>query len=49
MSANSSLSLEPCSEGGQNIRASANGEWASYNNVDFDGVASFQARVASGN
>jgi CxxC motif-containing protein (DUF1111 family) len=46
---NSGLGLENCSEGGQNVMDVGNGEWASYPNVDFNGLTQFQMRVASNN
>jgi len=40
---------ETCSEGGQNLMDIGDGEYVYYNNVNFAGVTSFQARVASAN
>jgi len=37
---------ETCSEGGQNVMDVGDGEWVKYDNVNFAGVTSFQARVA---
>ena len=44
----SGIQTESCGEGGQNIGYIENGDYAVYNNIDFEGGAvSFQARVAS--
>ncbi|MBO4209516.1 carbohydrate-binding protein [Micromonospora echinofusca] len=42
--------VEACSEGGQNLGALRNGDWARYDNVDFGSTPprDFVARVASG-
>lgn len=46
--AQSGIQSETCSEGGQNIGYIENGDYAVYENVEFDtGAASFKARVAS--
>ncbi|MFY1680736.1 carbohydrate-binding protein [Micromonospora sp. WMMD730] len=44
------VAVETCAEGGQNIAALRNGDWARYDNVDFGGSGprDFLARVASG-
>jgi beta-glucanase (GH16 family) len=46
----SGLAVEACSEGGQNIAAIANGDWALYPRIDFGSTPArqFVARVASG-
>ena len=44
----SGIQTQSCGEGGQNIGYIENGDYAVYNNIDFEGgAASFQARVAS--
>ncbi len=44
----SGIETETCSEGGQNVGFTHNGDYAVYKSVDFkDGAASFTARVAS--
>ncbi|MGJ8653633.1 MAG: carbohydrate-binding protein [Opitutaceae bacterium] len=44
----SGVSTQTCSEGGLNVQAIQNGDWAAYYNVDFgSGANEFQARVAS--
>ncbi len=44
----SGIQTETCNEGGQNIGYIENGDYAIYNNIDFDnGAESFQARAAS--
>ncbi|MFJ6198504.1 carbohydrate-binding protein [Micromonospora sp. NPDC092111] len=49
-SAQNGVLVEACAEGGQNIAALRNGDWARYDNVDFGAAAprDFVARVASG-
>jgi beta-glucosidase len=43
-----SLTVEGCSEGGQNLRFSMNDDYVEYKNMDFgNGVVQFNARVAS--
>jgi hypothetical protein len=46
---NSGTGTETCSEGGQNLMDVGDGEWVSFNNINFENVSGFQARVASGN
>jgi fibronectin type 3 domain-containing protein len=42
------LSTQDCSEGGLNVQAIQNGDWAAYYDIDFgNGADGFQARVAS--
>jgi beta-glucanase (GH16 family) len=48
-SGNSGTGLENCSEGGQNVMDIGINEWISFDNVNFAGLNSFEARVASGN
>jgi hypothetical protein len=49
LTGNGGVGVQACSEGGNNIDDVGDGEWASYSNVVFDGVTTFQARVASAN
>ncbi|HVJ21963.1 MAG TPA: carbohydrate-binding protein [Polyangiaceae bacterium] len=46
---NSGTGTEACSEGGSNVQDVGDGEWTRYDNVDLNGVTSFDARVASNN
>jgi beta-glucanase (GH16 family) len=48
--ASAGVTVETCSEGGQDVGALANGDWLQFNNVNFGtgGVRDFVARVASG-
>lgn len=41
------IGTQSCSEGGLNLEAISNGSYAVYNNVNLNGAASFQGRVAS--
>jgi beta-glucanase (GH16 family) len=43
------VQLESCSEGGQDVMDAGCDEWASYNNVNFANLGSFEVRAASGN
>lgn len=46
-SSQSGIDVENCSEGGKNIGFIENGDYAVYNNINFNNVTDFQARVAS--
>lgn len=46
-SASGSISTQGCWEGGLNLCAISNGNYAVYNDVDLNGVTQFDARVAS--
>jgi beta-glucanase (GH16 family) len=46
---NNGTGLETCTEGGQNVMDVGINEWISFDHVNFGGVNSFEARVASGN
>ncbi len=47
-SSQSGIDVENCSEGGKNVGFIENGDYAVYNNINFNnGVTDFQARVAS--
>jgi hypothetical protein len=47
-SSQSGIDTETCSEGGKNVGFIENGDYAVYNNINFNsGVTDFQARVAS--
>jgi hypothetical protein len=43
----SGIGTEGCSEGGKNVMDVGNNDWAAYKGVDFNGITSFDARVAS--
>jgi hypothetical protein len=45
----SSLSLQGCSEGGENLQNINSGNYAVYNNINLTGATTFTARVASPN
>jgi 1-phosphatidylinositol phosphodiesterase len=47
MTGNNSVGVEPCSEGGLNLKDVGDGEWTSYDGINFSGVTQFSARVAS--
>jgi hypothetical protein len=46
---NSGTGVEACSEGGSNLQDVGDNEWTRYDNVDLNGVTSFDVRVSSGN
>jgi hypothetical protein len=46
-SSSGNLQTEGCSEGGLDLNDVGDGEWVEYNNVNLQGVTSFDARVAS--
>ncbi len=49
LSPGSSMYLETCVEGGQDLASINNGNYAVYNNVNINGTTTFLARVASAN